>query len=227
MTRVCIVGISGKLGQYMTELALERGWDVVGICRPESVQKLDRFGDQIEVIPGRTDDAEVIARAVKGADKVLTVLVPWGIQDYASGTARAVLQHADPKARLAFSCGWHISRDGLDVFSWKLKLLIAIATPLARLARFADINDQVRACDLIFASDRNWTVVRGSDLSEGPSEGLPQWAEHVGDAKLARNMTRRIDFARFMLHAVTSPELTRKAPAISGPPAPIHPLREA
>lgn len=219
MTRVCIVGISGKLGQYMTELALEKGWQVTGVCRPQSVDKLARFGDRITVLPGRTDDQEVIAQAVNGADIVLTVLAPWGVQDYASGTARAVLAHADPKARLVFSCGWHISRDGKDVYSWKLKLLLAIARPVARWLRFADIQDQVRACDLIFNIDRDWTVVRGSDLEEGPSEGLPQWAEHVGDAKLARNMTRRIDFARFMLHAGEAPDLIRVAAAISGPPA--------
>ncbi len=52
-------------------------------------------------------------------DAVLTVLVPWGMQHYASGTARAVLDLAEPDARLVFSCGWHISRDGQDVYSWK------------------------------------------------------------------------------------------------------------
>jgi hypothetical protein len=56
--KVCIVGISGKLGQYMTQQTLDRG--------------------------------------------------------YATGTAQAVLDHAQPGARLVFSCGWHISRDGHD-----------------------------------------------------------------------------------------------------------------
>ena len=41
--RVCIVGASGKLGQYMIRHALNDGYEVVGVCRPQSVPKLDRF----------------------------------------------------------------------------------------------------------------------------------------------------------------------------------------
>ena len=44
---------------------------------------------------------------------------------------------------------------------------------LARLVRFVDVDDQVEACRRVFASDTRWTVVRGSDLEEGESEGLP------------------------------------------------------
>lgn len=220
MTRICIVGISGKLGQYMAELALQKGWQVTGVCRPQSQHKLARFGDQITVFAGRTDDDQVIAQAVAGADKVLTVLAPWGVQNYASGTAKAVLTHAKPGARLAFSCGWHITKDGQDEYSMTLRILVPLISKIARFLRLVDISDQLRACDLIFASPLNWTVVRGSDLEEGPSEGLPQWAEHVGAKNISRNRTRRIDFAGFMLHAATAPELIHKAPAISGPPAP-------
>ena len=46
-----------------------------------------------------------------------------------------------------------------------------------------------------------WTVVRGSDLEEGDSEGLPVWSRHVGDAVLESNITRRVDFALFMVEA--------------------------
>lgn len=58
--------------------------------------------------------------------------------------------------------------------------------------------------------------MRGSDLEEGPSEGLPIWARHVGDPVQAANRTRRTDFALFMVHALTDPALVREAPAIVG-----------
>ena len=41
--RVCIVGASGKLGRYMVQHALDRGDEVVGVCRERSVAKLDAF----------------------------------------------------------------------------------------------------------------------------------------------------------------------------------------
>ncbi|MGE0040400.1 MAG: NAD(P)-dependent oxidoreductase [Vicinamibacterales bacterium] len=214
--KVCIVGASGKLGQYMVQHCLDRGYEVVGVCRERSVGKLDRFAGRITVLPGATNDREVIGRAVEGCDAVLTVLVPWGVQQYSTGTAQAVLDLAPPGARLVFSCGWHITKDGLDVYPRTFRWMVAAFGRIARLARFADLDDQVEACRRIFASDTRWTVVRGSDLEEGDSEGLPVWSRHVGDPILASNKTRRVDFALFMVAAIENDALVHEAPAIVG-----------
>ena len=214
--RICIVGASGKLGQYMVQHALDRGYEVVGVCRQQSVGKLDRFEGRITVVPGATDDREVIERAVSGCDGVLVVLVPWGVHGYSTGTAQAVLDYAPPGARLVFSCGWHITLDGRDVYSWKLRAQVKVFGPLARLFRLADLDDQEEACRRVFASDSRWTVVRGSDLEEGESQGLPVWSRHVGDPILESNITRRIDFALFMVEALENDELIHQAPAIVG-----------
>lgn len=214
--RVCIVGASGKLGRYMIRHALERGYEVVGVCREKSVAKLDEYRDRMRIVPGMTDDREVIRTAVAGCDAVLTVLVPWGTHHYSSGTAQAVLDYAPPAARLIFSCGWHITRDGKDVYPRGFAIEGAVITWVVRALRIADVDDQVEACRLIFASDRRWTVVRGSDLEEGESQGLPVWSEHVGDPLLASNRTRRVDFALFMVDAITNDGLVGQAPAIVG-----------
>ncbi|WP_304454480.1 NAD(P)-dependent oxidoreductase [Nocardiopsis sp. YSL2] len=214
--RVCVVGASGKLGRYMVRHALDRDYEVVGVCREQSVGKLAEFGDRITVVPGPTDDRDVIARAVEGCDAVLTVLVPWGVRGYSSGTARAVLHLAPEGARLVFSCGWHVPRDENDVYSFWFRVVLRVTTVLARLARVIDVDDQVRACRRIYASDTRWTVVRGSDLEEGESQGLPVWRRHVGDPALASNITRRTDFALFMVEAITDDDLVHEAPAIVG-----------
>jgi NAD(P)-dependent dehydrogenase (short-subunit alcohol dehydrogenase family) len=180
--KVCIVGASGKLGRYMVQHALARGHEVIGVCRAQSVGKLATFEDRLTIVPGATNDRDVVRRAVAGCDGVLTVLVPWGVHRYASGTAQAVLDYAQPGARLVFSCGWHITRDGQDKYSRRFK----------------------------------WTVVRGSDLEEGDSQGLPVWSRHVGDPILQSNITRRIDFALFMVAALENDELIHEAPAIVG-----------
>jgi NAD(P)-dependent dehydrogenase (short-subunit alcohol dehydrogenase family) len=214
--RVCVVGASGKLGRYMVQHALDRCYAVVAVCREVSVDKLEEFSDRITIIPGMTDDREVIGRAVAGCDGVLTVLVPRGVQHYSSGTAQAVLDQARPGARLVFSCGSHITRDGQDVYSWKVKMLVSVAGRLARVFRLVDLDDQVEACRRVFASHTRWTVVRGSDLEEGEPQGLPVWSRHVGDPILKSNLTRRVDFARFMVEAIKNDELVHEAPAIVG-----------
>ncbi|MGB3542121.1 NAD(P)-dependent oxidoreductase [Rubrivirga sp.] len=212
MNRVCIVGASGKLGRHMVGHALEAGYEVVGVCREQSVGKLDAYRDRITIVPGPTNDLEVVRNAAAGCDGVLAVLVPWGRQGYSTGTVQAVLDAAEPDARLVFSCGWHISLDGQDVYSWTLKAQVAIG----KLLRIADIDDQVEACRRIFASDTRWTVVRGSDLEDGDGHGLPVWSEHVGDSVLASNRTRRSDFALFMVAALEDESLVHKVPVIVG-----------
>jgi hypothetical protein len=214
--KVCIVGASGKLGKYMVQHALDRQYEVVGVCRERSVEKLDAFKGRITIIPGATNDPEVIKKAVSGCDGVLTVLVPWGVQQHSTGTAQAVLDHAPPGARLVFSCGWHITRDGQDAYTRRFRWMVAAFGAIARLLRFADLDDQVEACRRVFASDARWTVVRGSDLEEGESQGLPVWSRHVGDPILESNLTRRVDFALFMVHALENESLIREAPAIVG-----------
>lgn len=216
MKRVCIVGASGKLGKYLVRHALDRGYEVVGVCREQSVPKLDELKGQMTIVPGATNDREVIKKAVEGCDGVLVVLVPWGVQQYSTGTAQAVLDYAKPGARLVFSCGWHITKDGRDVYTWKLKTFVKLFGWIARVTRLADLDDQVEACRRIFESDTLWTVVRGSDLEEGESQGLPVWSHHVGDPILESNLTRRTDFALFMVHALESDELIHEAPAIVG-----------
>ena len=209
--RVCIVGASGKLGQYMVQQSLDRGYEVVGVCRKESVGKLDPFKGRITVIPGATDDREVIQRAVAGCDGVLVVMTPRGVHGYSTGTTQAVLDYAPPGARLVFSCGWHITLDGQDVYSLKLKTLVKVFGPLARLARFADLDDQVEAARRIFASDTRWTVVRGSDLEEGetPLALLKVAAAYDGPPRLAGEDRRAA--------STWSPRSAKRARRTSGP----------
>jgi NAD(P)-dependent dehydrogenase (short-subunit alcohol dehydrogenase family) len=230
MKTVCIVGASGKLGRYMVQHCLDRGYKVKGVCRESSVAKLDPFSDRITIFPGATNDRAVIKSAVADCDGVLTVLVPWGRKHYATGTAQAVLDFARPGARLIFSCGWHITRDGLDRYSNTLKWQERAARWIGFLTRLIDIDDQIEACRRVFASSTRWTVVRGSDLEEGESQGLPVWSRHVGDPLLESNLTRRIDYALFMAAALENDSLVHEAPAIVGcatPSAQAHAGREA
>jgi putative NADH-flavin reductase len=62
--KVCIVGASGKLGQYRVRHALDRGYDLVGVCRAQSVGKLDAFAGRITIVPGAMNERAAIEKAV-------------------------------------------------------------------------------------------------------------------------------------------------------------------
>ncbi len=114
------------------------------------------------------------------------------------------------------SCGWHITRDGRNQYSRKFLWLVKVFGWIAKFLRAADLDDQVEACRRVFASDTRWTVVRGSGLEEGESQGVPVWSRHVGDPILQSDRTRRVDFALFMVDALQNDELIHEAPAIVG-----------
>ena len=215
MKKVCIVGISGKLGIYMVQQALDRGYEVVGVCRERSVGKLDAFKGRITVFPGATDDRSVIKKAVEGCDGVLTVLAPFGVLQYATGTAQAVLDYAQPSARLVFSTAMHVARDDQDVYSPAYKILVKVATKIFRLLRVVDFDDQVEACKRVFTSNTRWTVVRAGSVKEGGSRGMPIWGKRVGGPISATSATLRVDFSRFMVAALENDELIHEAPAIA------------
>ena len=110
--RVCIVGASGKLGQYMVRHALDRGYEVVGVCRAQSVAKLDAVKGRMTVTPGQRTTARSSGTRWRGA----TGSSPRWPPEVSTGTRLGRLRPcpglASPGARLVFSCRWHISRDG-------------------------------------------------------------------------------------------------------------------
>ena len=182
----------------------------------------DRRG--ITIVPGATDDRNVIQRAVADNDGVLVVLVPRGVHGYASGTAQAVLDYIEP-GRLVFSCGWHITRDVQDLYTWKLKALVNVGGRLGPARLLGRPRRQGRGNPSHPRQRHPMTVVRGSNLEEGTSQGLPVWSRHVGDLVLRSDITRRVDFAPFMVRALGNDDLVREAPAIvtsQGPSALAH-----
>ena len=84
------------------------------------------------------------------------------------------------------------------------------------------ISDMPAPCGQLNPSSRSLpphdlvAISRGSDLEEGESQGLPAWSRHVGDPILASNITRRVDYALFMVEALRNDALIHEAPAIVG-----------
>ena len=46
------------------------------------------------------------------------------------------------------------------------------------------------------------------------AEAWPVWSRHVGDPVLESDITRRVDFALFMVEALENDDLVHEAPAI-------------
>ena len=135
----------------MVQHALDRGSGVVGVRRAS--RNSMRSPSASPSYRGQSTTARPSGKRWRGVTGVLTTLVSRSVHGYSAGTAQAVLDLAAPDARLVFSCGWHFSRDGRDVYSRRLKWKVALLGGFGKLVRAVDLDDQVDACRRVFASD--------------------------------------------------------------------------
>lgn len=213
--KVAIIGASGKSGKYLVKECLERGYEVVGVCRESSVAKLGELAEKITVVPGNTSDREVIRKAVQGCGGVITIIIAPGRRStYATETVSAVLEEAKD-ARLVFSGSDGASQivEG-ETRPFISRCELVFFGGIAWLFGLANISDMLASTELIYASQTRWTVVRGPWLKKGESQGMPVTGS-LGGATVAAKEVRRVDFAKFMVAALEDDSLVRQAPVIA------------
>jgi len=76
--KVAIIGASGKTGTHLVRESLERGYQMVAVCRDASVEKLDEFVDRdgfaVMTAPVISDEA-TLTQALAGCDAVVAILL--------------------------------------------------------------------------------------------------------------------------------------------------------
>ena len=76
--KVAIIGAAGKSGTKLVRQSLERGYQVVAVCRHLSVKKLDEFttrdGCTVITAPVVSDEA-TLTQALAGCKAVVAVLI--------------------------------------------------------------------------------------------------------------------------------------------------------
>lgn len=76
--RLTVFGATGRTGREVVSQALARGHEVVAFVRtPDKLaDQQDTSADRLHVVAGDVRDAEAVARAVEGADAVVSCLAP-------------------------------------------------------------------------------------------------------------------------------------------------------
>ena len=99
--RITIFGANGRVGHLVVEGAMDAGHDVTAFVHHES--KFPK-NTKLKVVQGDIHDAKDVARAVKGADVVISALGSWGTKRkdiVSSGMANIIpaMQAAKVEAR--------------------------------------------------------------------------------------------------------------------------------
>jgi putative NADH-flavin reductase len=194
---------------------LDDGHHVIAFARTPSKLDLDTEGEErLNVVAGDVTDAEAVARAVEGADAVLSVLASsadqqsYAITQGMENIVDAMEAHGVHRLVVSMGAGVSDPQDHPKFFNRLLSTLLRILA--ANVYR-----DMEHAAEVVRGSDLDWTLVRVPMLSEEDPTGRIK-VGYVGDAQLGPRLTRG-DLARFMLEQLADDAYLHAAPVVSNP----------
>jgi uncharacterized protein YbjT (DUF2867 family) len=197
-----VLGATGRTGSLVVEQALAAGHTVTALVR--SPQKLNMTNPNLRVITGEATDTQAVARALAGADAIISTLGGGGSVIADSTAAIVAAARQTGVKRVVVLSSWFVERDRLG----------GVTRMLTGVGMGGVIRDKSAGEQLLRQSDLDWTIVYASLLSDGPATGsaavLPEQAN--------RSMSQRIsraDVAAWMIQAATSDRHSRRTVGIA------------
>src|SRR5216683_2669254 len=178
-----VLGATGRTGQLVVEQALAAGHTVTALVR--SPEKLTIRNSSLRVVAGSATDAADVARALAGADAVVSTLGGGG-------------------SVIADSTGAFVERDRLG----------AVPRLLTGVAMGSVIKDKSAGELLLRQSDLDWTIVYASLLKDGPVSGSVEVLPEGAKRRISDRISRA-DVAEWMVQAATSGQFSRRSVGIT------------
>jgi uncharacterized protein YbjT (DUF2867 family) len=199
---VLILGASGRTGRLVVEQALAAGYDVTALVR--SPEKLTVGNSRLHVVAGQATNARDVARAMVGADAVISVLGGGGSVIVDSTRAIIEAAHETRVKRVVVMSSFLVERDRMG----------ALSRMIAGLAGTSTIKDKKAGELLLRQSDLDWTIAYPGPLTDGPATGsvhvLPEGAKRRISERISRS-----DVAGWLVEAVASRETSRRSVGIT------------
>lgn len=204
--KLTIFGGTGGVGSQLIPLALDAGHEVTAFARTPS--NLPRV-DELTVIEGQLDDYDAVAKAISGADAVLSAL---GARSNSAdqveifGNAmenitKAMQDHNVDRLVSIFGAGVLTPDDHVTMGRRFVRLL------LNTVAKHVSASKE-REYEIIKATDLDWVLVRPPRILPGPPKGnyrvLP---DRVPSPKITQG-----DVADLMLKCTEGDQWVRQAP---------------
>jgi nucleoside-diphosphate-sugar epimerase len=209
---VAVFGATGKIGQQVVGQLLAAGHTVTAYVRNPA--KFSLSHPQLTVVAGELDDAAGVARAVAGADAVISALGP-SLRRGATGTPvtdgtrTIVAAMRDAGVRRFVGLDTPSIADPRDRPTLKAKVLPV----MARLAFPNALTELVGMTAAVTGADLEWTIARITSPNDKAATGTIR-AGFLGRDKVGSAMTRA-DIAAFLVGQLADDTYRRALPAIS------------
>jgi putative NADH-flavin reductase len=205
--KIAVLGATGRTGRPLVEELLRRGHHVVAVVRDPAGTGVP---DGVEVVPGDVRDADVLRRAVAGADAVVSALGPRKgdprLHREVAPLLVGVMRESGVRRFVGVS-GAGVDADG-DHKSRRDRIISGI---IKRLPGDA-VKDKVLEYQVWRDSALDWTLVRPPRLQEGPPTGA---VEHHAGTSPRSTAIRRSDLAAFLADEVEQGRYVGKAPLVA------------
>jgi putative NADH-flavin reductase len=210
--RVAVFGASGNIGRHVVEQLLAAGHRVAAYVRNPG--KLTTTHPNLTVIQGELSDSAGIARAVDGADAVISALGPELKRDatgtpLTDGTRRIVEAMRAAGVRRYIGLATPAIADRRDQPTVRGKLLRL----MPRLFMPNALTELVGMTEAVTGSDLDWTITRITAPTDKPARGKVR-AGFLGRDKVGWAMSRA-DIAAFLVGQLADDTYHQAAPAIS------------
>jgi uncharacterized protein YbjT (DUF2867 family) len=198
-----ILGATGRTGLLVVEQALAAGHTVTALVR--SPEKLTIRNSSLRVVAGQATDSGDVARALEGADAVISTL--GGTGSVIADSTRAIVEaaHKTEVRRVVVLSSFFVDRDRLG----------AVARLLTGVAMGSLIKDKSAGERLLRQSDLDWTIIYASPLSDGPASGFVEVLPE-GTKRRISDRISRADVAAWLVQAAISIQLSRRTVGITG-----------
>ena len=197
-----VLGATGRTGRLVVDQALATGHTVTALVR--TPEKLTLRDSSLRVLAGKATDAADVARALEGADAVLSTLGGGGSVIVDSTRAIVEAAHMTGVRRVVVLSSFFVERERLG----------AVTRLLTGVAMGAVIKDKSAGEQLLRQSDLDWTIIYASVLKDGPASGSVEVLS-VGAKRRISDRVSRADVAAWMVRAATNIQFNQRSVGIT------------
>jgi putative NADH-flavin reductase len=210
---VTVFGATGRTGREVVTQALAAGHAVTAFVRSRDklADQQDLANDRLRVVTGDVRDYDAVARAVEGADAVVSCLTPVPKEGMVQteGTeniARAMAAHG--VRRVVSETGAGVDAPGDPERSFGGKLMRGVMTLVAGKI----LADGEGHAEVLRRSDLDYAVIRPPRLTNGPHTG--RYRHGILNLGPGESVARA-DVADFMLAEATGGHYHRAEPHVT------------
>ncbi|MCG3088911.1 NAD(P)-dependent oxidoreductase [Sporosarcina cyprini] len=206
--RIAVIGGTGKVGKYIAETGLERGYRVRMLVRdPERVHK---HLEGVELIVGDALNAESIEETIQNCDTVINTFgQPVRAMPLYSEVTKLILSQMKEQGIQRYI---GVTGGSLTLVGDRKNLINRFGAGVFEILFSKMMVDKRKEHDMLKQSDLAWTLFRLPFVYEGPEQG--EIRKNLIDMPGSKISNR--DIARFLVEQIEKKTYFHQTPFIAG-----------